>query len=68
MAEKDNYYLVHYIENGREVYSAVHWRDLAKFRAEFEVISITAQFRVGGHLYTDNIKQRTKNERKLYPL
>jgi hypothetical protein len=42
MAEKDNYYLVHYIENGREVYSAVHWRDLAKFRSEFEIISITA--------------------------
>ena len=41
MAEKDNYYLVQYIENGREVYSAVHWRDLAKFRAEFEIISIT---------------------------
>lgn len=42
MAEKDNYYLVHYIIDGREVYSAVHWRDLAKFRAEFQVISITA--------------------------
>jgi hypothetical protein len=41
MAEKDNYYLVRYIENGREVCSAVHWRDLSKFRAEFEVISIT---------------------------
>ena len=60
MAEKDNYYLVQYIENGREVYSAVHWRDLAKFRAEFEIISITGQFRVGGTRYTDNInKQRT---------
>jgi hypothetical protein len=39
---KNDYYLVHYIENGREVYSAVHWRDLAKFRSEFEIISITA--------------------------
>jgi hypothetical protein len=42
MATKNDYYLVHYIENGREVYSAVHWRDLAKFRSEFEIISITA--------------------------
>lgn len=42
MAEKDNYYLVTYIENGRECVSAVHWRDMAKFRAEFEVISIVA--------------------------
>lgn len=42
MATKNDYYLVHYIENGREVYSAVHWRDLSKFRAEFEIISITA--------------------------
>jgi hypothetical protein len=42
MAEKDNYYLVTYIENGRECVSAVHWRDLAKFRAENEIISIVA--------------------------
>jgi len=42
MAEKDNYYLVTYIENGREVISAVHWRDLAKFRAENEIVSIVA--------------------------
>jgi len=42
MAKTNDYYLVHYIIEGREVYSAVHWRDIAKFRAEFEVISITA--------------------------
>ena len=42
MAKQNDYYLVHSIENGREVYSAVHWRDLSKFRAEFEIISITA--------------------------
>jgi len=42
MAQRDDYYLVHYIENGREVYSAVHWRDLSAFRAEHEIISITA--------------------------
>lgn len=38
---RDDYYLVEYIENGRTTFSAVHWRDLAQFRAEFEVISIT---------------------------
>ena len=42
MAEKDNYYLVTYIENGREFVSAVHWRDIAKFRSEFEIVSIVA--------------------------
>ncbi len=48
MAEKDNYYLVTYIIEGREVISAIHWRDLSKFRAENEIVSIEAQFRVGG--------------------
>jgi hypothetical protein len=42
MAKTNDYYLVHYIIEGREVYSAVHWRDIAKFRAENEIISITA--------------------------
>lgn len=50
MAEKDNYYLVTYIENGRECVSAVHWRDMAKFRAEFEVISIVAQLSTGARV------------------
>jgi hypothetical protein len=40
--EASNYYIVTYIENGRECVSAVHWRDMAKFRAEFEVISIAS--------------------------
>ena len=57
MAEKDNYYLVTYIVEGREVISAIHWRDLSKFRAENEIVSIVMQFRVGGTRYTDNIKQ-----------
>ena len=42
MAEKDNYYLVTYIVNGREVISAIHWRDLSKFRSENEIVSIVA--------------------------
>jgi hypothetical protein len=37
-----NYYLVTYIIDGREVISAIHWRDLAKFRAENEIVSIVA--------------------------
>ena len=39
-----DYYLVEYIENGKTVFSAVHWRDLSKFRAEFQVVSITPWF------------------------
>jgi hypothetical protein len=35
-----DYYLVTYIIDGREVVSAVHWRDLSKFRAENEIVSI----------------------------
>ena len=40
--EASAYYLVTYIENGRECVSAVHWRDIAKFRSEHEIISIVA--------------------------
>lgn len=43
----DSFYLVTYIVEGREVISAIHWRDIAKFRAENEIVSIVAQFRVG---------------------
>lgn len=58
----DSFYLVTYIVNGREVISAIHWRDIAKFRAENEIVSIVMQFRVGGLWYTDNIKQ-TKDKK-----
>ena len=36
----DSFYLVTYIVEGREVISAIHWRDIAKFRAENEIVSI----------------------------
>lgn len=38
----DAFYLVTYIVDGREVISAIHWRDIAQFRAENEIISIVA--------------------------
>lgn len=59
---KSNYYLVTYIIDGREVVSAIHWRDLAKFRSENEIISIVAQFRVGGVWHTVS-NRKDRNER-----
>lgn len=40
--------------------------ELEAFKAKHHVISVVAQLRVVGHLYTDNIKQRTTNG-KLFP-
>ena len=52
-------------EQGSLVVSAIHWRDGAKFRADYPDAIAIRQFRVGGLCHTDNINKIRTNKMEI---
>ena len=61
----NDYTLYEYTSNGKKVVSAIHWRDGAKFRAEYPDAIAIGQFRVRARCYSVSNQEKENQVNEL---